>query len=130
MYYRSQGYRYGRDMRIPINYGGNAFTTEDTNRDEQIITINSNQEDDIESSNANPALNTEKEAEPKIVNESNSSEEQKTTPTSIFKSLGSTSLFGRIGSEELLIIALIFLLSDTDSENDIIWLLLLLLFIK
>ena len=123
MYYRSQGYRYPKNMRIPINYGGNAFSEAENNEP---------QENTLEVSNSDEAETEAIPEESGIPTASdNLIEESKSAPASLFGNLGSSSfLGGRIGSEELLILALVFLLSDTDSDSDIIWLLLLLLFIK
>ena len=124
MYYRSQGYRYPRGVQIPVNYGGNAFAQA--------------KESDVEESSAENVEDNSLESESYDSNkeqaatcEQEAPQDGDTAPASLFQSLGSKSLFGgRIGSEELLILALVFLLSDTDSDNDIIWLLLLLFFIK
>ena len=134
MYYRSQGYRYPRGVQIPVNYGGNAFLEKENSAEEESF---------AEKENDTEEAFTEKENEPSTVSDDYGKSEESTkdteeteqkseaAPTSLFQSLTSKSLFGgRIGSEELLILALVFLLSDTDSDNDIIWLLLLLLFIK
>lgn len=128
MYYRSQGYRYPRDMRVPINYSGNAFLeSKSNNEDKEPIEL---------AASSAPQNDAEQETEhhessPDLLTEAANNEAEASAPTSIFKGFGSNSLFGgRIGSEELLILALVFLLSDADTDSDIIWLLLLLLFIK
>ena len=128
MYYRSQGYRYPRDMRVPINYSGNAFLeSKSNNEDKEPIEL---------AASSAPQNDAEQETEhhessPDLLTEAANNEAEASAPTSIFKGFGSNSLFGgRIGSEELLILALVFLLSDADIDSDIIWLLLLLLFIK
>ena len=129
MYYRSQGYRYPKDVRIPINYSGNAFSeSNDANTNEEpeqsIIELQTESESKDESSIQHESTESSKNTE-------EASESSDSTPAaSLFNNLGKNSLFSKIGSEELLILALVFLLSDTDSDNDIIWLLLLLLFIK
>ena len=129
MYYRSQGYRYPKDVRIPINYSGNAFSeSSDANINEEpeqsIIELQPESESKDELSIQHESTESSKDTE-------EASESSNSTPAaSLFNNLGKNSLFSKIGSEELLILALVFLLSDTDSDNDIIWLLLLLLFIK
>lgn len=128
-YYRSQGYRYPRDMRIPINYSGSAFSEQDSNTNE----ILENEADRNEASVSPQSVTdtSDEITETSVDDFSASPEEAPSAPTSILHTLSSGSfLGGRIGSEELLILALVFLLSDTDADNDIIWLLLLLLFIK
>ena len=144
MYYRSQGYGYPQNMRIPINYGGNAFSkSEDINKEKDNAkstvsfdesqnnieqTIEQTIEEKIEQAVEYKKISDYQEFAPTLLTDNTKSE---AAPTSIFKGFGNNSFFGgRIGSEELLILALVFLLSDTDGNNDIIWLLLLLLFIK
>ena len=129
MYYRSQGYRYPKDMRIPVNYGGNAFSDNEKSEEEITQTIAENQtESQVES---------EIDEESSEISEIQDEAQIKDTPkaesastSSIFHGFGRNSFFSGIGSEELLILALVFLLSDNESDNDIVWLLLLLLFIK
>ena len=123
MYYRSQGYRYPRDMRIPINYSGNAFS--ESNQDKENESDASSE--DIIAPQDSPTVEQSQDESASIRLEEMPlpSEEPKATPASL---LGGA--FGKIGTEELLLLALVFLLSDNDSESDIIWLLLLLLFIK
>lgn len=122
MYYRPQGYRPPRDMRIPINYSGNAFIEHDSSAENEPETYS-------EAPTENSVLLDAEVKETEDISDAPDKplivEEPKSAPSSL---LG--NVFGKIGTEELLIIALVFLLSDNDSENDIIWLLLLLLFIK
>ena len=106
MYYRQQNTR----IRVPSNYSGNAFSEpiEEKNeaRTEEII------------------ASTLPDPRP--------AEEPKNTEASLNmqgKGIGSL-LGGRIGSEELLLLALIWLLADTEGGSEVIWLLLILLFIK
>lgn len=133
MYYRSQGYRYPRDMRIPINYSGNAFTSSSAESEESLIieqkdSNNSTDSAAYDSTTIEQAENLEET--PSADEESPIIDEPKASKASILGSLTSSSIFSKIGGEELLILALVFLLSDNDTENDIIWLLLILLFIK
>lgn len=113
MYYRSQGYRYPREVRVPSNYGGSVFSEP---IGEQISEEQGRLLTDAQETNVNVEEKSEKATE---------------APASLFKSLNPSSLFGgKIGSEELLILAVILLISDGDGSSDIIWLLLLLLFVK
>lgn len=161
MYYRSQGYHYPKNVRIPINYSGNAFT--ESNNEENNENSNKNHRENYnnynnsyndnytENSTDNSTETTESVAlcEPLNDSKQDASETEKNdnevagsisasathaskkaSPLSLFGNIASNSLIGRIGSEEILILALVFLLSDSESEGDIIWLLLLLLFIK
>lgn len=112
-YYRSQGYRYPQEIRIPSNYGGNAFSSEDAPTEPENNVIET----------------TAEEPEPQI--EAQEEKPSTDTPTSLFKGFNPSSIFGgKIGTEELLILAVILLISDNDGSSDIIWLLLLLLFVK
>ena len=131
MYYRSQGYRYPQNMRIPINYGGNAFSEDDTPEKEKSSDGENTPDEAIEITNEESVKVTESLELP-LNNELSAPKEAKSddAPASLFNSFGSKSFLSRIGSEELLILALVFLLSDSDNDNDIIWLLLLLLFVK
>ena len=111
MYVRPPSYRYQAPMRVPENYSGNTFREEpdvaEPETEVETVEITS------EESAAKPALLSQKGF-----------------------SLRLGSLFGRdrgIGTEELLILALILLLSDTgDGEgfDDLILFLILLFFIK
>ena len=130
MYYRSQGYRHPRDMRIPINYSGNAFS-EPENNTEIAKSQYMPEEEETEDLPSENTTNEPEENTDNISNASKSEENEAKDVSSLFRNSNPSSLFGgQIGSEELLILAIVFLLSDTDSGNDIIWLLLLLLFIK
>ena len=117
MYVRPPSYRYQAPMRVPENYSGNTFREEPE------------------------AVPPEPVAEPETEGETVAlaSEESAAKPALLSQtgfSLRLGSLFGRdrgIGTEELLILALILLLSDTgESEgfDDLILFLILLFFIK
>lgn len=117
MYYRPQGYRYSQGMKLPSNYGGSAFQSNEIYSDEE-----------QKEEKAPPSSLETQEAQ---ANPDEEKSEKREKPASLLSGLHQGSLFGgRIGSEELLIIALIFLLSDAEGSDDVIWLLLLLLFIK
>ena len=122
MYVRPPTYRYPPSVRLPDNYSGNAFREQET-----------------------PPLlpdPTEPEAPSKSSESDISESEQepaKAAPTSLLSPhsfrLRLGSVFGKkggIGTEDLLIIALILLLSDNDSDSfdDLILFLALLFFIK
>ena len=106
MYVRPQGYRYSGEVRLPENYSGNTF------REPPLI------ESDVAEQE-----NEHNEAEP-------ASLPSESTPAS---KLHLGSLFGGkggIGTEELLILALVLLLSDGESNDDLMLFLILLLFIQ
>lgn len=106
MYYRQQNTR----IRVPSNYGGSAFS--EIKEEQQ----NEKEPEVIASTLPDPPPKEEPavaEASLKMQN----------------KGIGSI-LGGKIGGEELLLLALIWLLADTDNGNEVVWLLLLLLFVK
>ena len=122
MYYRPQGYRYPREMNLPSNYGGNAFQKIEPYPDEKDEEESATRELDAEVARKESEIESNKASE---------ASEKSENPVSLLGGIKQGSfLGGRIGSEELLIIAIIFLLSDADGSDDIVWLLLLLLFIK
>ena len=117
MYVRPPSYRYQAPMRVPENYSGNTFREEP------------------EVAPPEPVAEPEHAVETLEI----TSEESAAKPALLSQkgfSLRLGSLFGRdrgIGTEELLILALILLLSDTgDGEgfDDLILFLILLFFIK
>ena len=111
MYVRPQGFRYPEGVRLPGNYSGNTFREiaaeeipNDVTADSAAVAVSESSSDDAEAESA--ALLTKKEASP--------------------------SLFGfkGIGTEELLLFALILLLSDSELGDDLVLFLILLFFIK
>ena len=116
MYYRHQGYR-GGNMSVPPNYGGNAFTDTPEKLSESQIPP------DDASSEESQILQSSTEQEPSTQIAQEPAEE-----VGLFKK--NSFLSGKIGSEELLLLAVIFLISDSEGSDDILWLLILLLFIK
>ena len=138
MYYRSQGYRYPQNMRIPINYSGNAFSdNKDNIENNEIVEIDeSNNFEEPQNETVELQETTEdnvyREAETETTKKGalNASADKSVVTSSVFGGFNKNSLLSKIGSEELLILAIVFLLSDTDTDNDVIWLLLLLLFVK
>lgn len=117
--------RFPRGMHIPQNYSGNAFRS------------NEKEENDTKSINENEE-NIE-EAKEDITPKDDSEPKGESIPAGqLIRSPGFKLDLGRffhserggIGFEELLIIGLIFLISQGESSDDLIFLLLLLLFIK
>lgn len=112
MYVRPPSYKYPSGMRLPENYSGNTFR---------------------ESVDEEPAV--EAEAEP-VTKEQDTPEESVETAALLSQKEGFGlrlgSLFGSkgIGGEELLILALILLLADSEGCDDLILFLVLLFFIK
>ena len=122
MYVRPPSYRYPPSVRIPDNYSGSAFREQETppllsQADETEISTEKEQKKEAQGTQEPPAAE----------------EGSLLSPRHFGLRLG--SLFGKkssIGTEELLIIALILLLSDSNSESfdDLILFLALLFFIK
>ena len=109
MYVRPQGYRYSAEVRLPENYGGNTF------REPPLI---------------EPDVEEQEESREEPVEAAPLPLPDKAAPTS---KLHLGSLFGGkggIGTEELLILALVLLLSDGENNDDLVLFLMLLLFIK
>ena len=114
MYVRPQGYRYPSGVRLPENYGGSAFSDAPP----------------IEEAESTPIEEASATAEEK--SDAPAKETAALLPTSGFR-LRLGSLFGKnssIGTEELLIIALILLLSDSEGNDDLVLFLVLLFFIR
>jgi hypothetical protein len=118
MYARPSGYRYpNQPLRVPDNYGGNAFR---------------------ESKESDEAEKQEIEASAEVISREEAPKGEQTEEASLLSKRGFGlrlgSLFGKggsIGTEELLILALILLLADgSDGFDDLILFLVLLFFIK
>lgn len=111
MYVRPQGYSARERVQIPRNYSGSVFREQLDDVEEQTAEAEAPAAEEISEEPA-PAQDTE--ALLKI---------QSPAPHSLLSS-------GGIGSEELLLLALIFLLSDSDIGDELILFLVLLFFIK
>lgn len=116
MYYRTQGYPYQRNMSLPPNYGGNAFS-DGSPSEENLQDANSAQIEDFKPSE-----------QPTKAEELQKSDSKEAVSAGSLRL--SSLLNGKIGAEELLLLAVIFLLADSQGNDDILWLLVLLLFIK
>lgn len=119
MYVRPPNYRYTNPVRVPDNYAGNAFRQSPEPAPPQ---------EELENEVVEPIL------EPSIPTTHKEEQEVSTKEDRGFR-LRLGSLFGKggsIGTEELLILALILLLSDGDGDSfdDLILFLALLFFIK
>ncbi len=110
--------RYPKDLSIPGNYSGNAFRksplVEDLPKEEPAYQAEYTKED---MSSEAPDGNKKEEA----------------APVSVSPLLGN-SLFrrggGGLGLEELLILGLVFIISQNDTKDDLAFLLMMLLFIQ
>ena len=113
MYVRPQNFKYPSGMHIPENYSGNTFR-------EPIVETDQAEKEIAEEIVKEPEQKTDATATSALL-----------TPKEGF-GLRIGSLFGDkgIGSEELLILALILLLADSEDGQDLILFLALLLFIK
>ena len=114
MYVRPRGYSSPHGIELPRNYSGNAFR--EVIEDEEIAPLSS----DL----ASP--------EPKETESSENTPDVKETllPLSPPHTPPTSSKNTGLGSEELLLLALVFLLSEGESSDELVWLLLLLFFIK
>ncbi len=127
MYVRPPNYRYPPSVRVPENYGGSAF------REPPQSVVNTPQP--TESAPEQQPLPEEELAIPTTEQKEESEKSEQASllsPHGFRLRLG--SLFGKdrgIGTEELLILALILLLADNDEGfDDLILFLALLFFIK
>ncbi len=111
--------RTSRGFRIPGNYSGNAFSSET----EEIYPAkeDNNSTDTIENIQAEPS---DKSAQNDAMSDTNA------VAAGISRLFGKSSASGGIGFEELLILGVIFLISQNETKDDLAFLLLLLLFIK
>lgn len=114
MYVRPPSYKYPSGMRLPENYSGNTFR---------------------ESVDEEPVAEAEAETEAALEEKKEREESAETAALLSQKDgfgLRLSSLFGSkgIGGEELLILALILLLADSEGCDDLILFLVLLFFIK
>ena len=109
MYVRPQSYRYSGEVRLPENYSGSTF------REPPLI------EPDVEEEKAAPS---EPEQDTRSASPNASETAAKLHLDTLFGGKG------KIGTEELLILALVLLLSDGENNNDLVLFLMLLLFIK
>ncbi len=108
--------RPSRGLRIPSNYSGNAFSAE----------AQTPRESDEAQQVPEDINETQKEEPPR---EAASPSEEPTAAVGLSRLFGKGAS-GGIGFEELLILGLIFLISQNDTKDDLAFLLLLLLFIK
>ena len=125
MYVRPQGYRYPEGVRLPKNYGGSAFS--DQIRNEQLNNEPLNNEQ-IADSTEN-FVSTDRAEIPEALSHT----EKESTDALLYREekrgAQSAGLRG-LGSEELLLFALILLLSDSEIGDDLVLFLILLFFIK
>ena len=111
--------RHSRSLSIPANYSGSAFRGNEAD-DTNIETV-PNIYDDVPTAENG-------ESAPVSAPVTARTDRREHESAGIFRLFGGSS--GGIGFEELLILGLIFLISQNDSGDDLAFLLLLLLFIK
>ncbi|MBE6530546.1 MAG: hypothetical protein E7679_00445 [Ruminococcaceae bacterium] len=131
MYSRYPNYRFSGGVRVPENYSGNAFSPTEEDKKEIIIdeipTEQSTEQPDIETVSA-PANDTED----KEIKEEAREVFRPNKKGIRFPGFGfdiGKMFSGRFGFEELLLIALIFLISQNGADDDIILMLAILLFV-
>ena len=141
MYTRSPQGRFPRDLRVPRNYAGNAFRAPLSEQDKNPIFIDeeSNEYDiqDQQISSQEKQDDSIEETSVDIKNEPQT-EKSEAKQAGLFSlpkfDLGLGKLFSKgglnIGFEELLILGLILLIASEGKGDDLILLLILLLFIQ
>lgn len=124
--------RFPRNVRIPRNYSGNAFRQEEEMPPPTVVAEES-RETKLPPASPPPSP-SEEEVKEAPAEPSAAASVGKLFPSPGFRlDLGRFLNRGRgggIGFEELLIIGLIFLLSQSETKDDLVFLLLLLLFIQ
>ena len=110
--------RSARGLRIPSNYSGNAFFTEADERQAEPETADARDEPEKRVS-----IDDEQAVTASAQTKGNA------VPSGISQLFGKGQS-GGIGFEELLILGLVFLISQNDTKDDLAFLLLLLLFIR
>lgn len=125
MYARYPNYRFG-GIKIPENYSGNAFNGE---TDERFADSSVEKDEEVPSTQNAPqseALASVEESAPSAL--SHRGERRRSAPFGFNFDLG--RLFsGGFGFEELLIIAVILLVSQNEAQRDLVLLLAILLFV-
>lgn len=145
MYTRSPQGRFPRDMRVPKNYAGNAFRPplSEQERGEPIFIENTDDAENLSAGEEQRSSSEEAKSTPsEQVTENKDSEKKgerrESKQAGLFSfpkfDLGLSKLFSRgginIGFEELLILGLILLIASEGKGDDLILLLILLLFIQ
>lgn len=145
MYTRSPQGRFPRDMRVPRNYAGNAFRPplSEQDRGEPIFIENTDDAENLSTAeeqkeSSEELKSTTSEKAPENKNTEKKEEKQTSKQTGLFSfpkfDLGLSKFFSRgginIGFEELLILGLILLIASEGKGDDLILLLILLLFIQ
>ena len=75
MYYRSQGYRYPKNMRIPANYSGNAFSENEDAEEKNELRITESQSEDSNEAELTAESIDSAENDKEILNDSSSAPE-------------------------------------------------------
>lgn len=138
MYTRSPQGRFPRDMRVPRNYAGNAFRPplSEQDRGEPIFIENTEDADNLSAAEEQKTSLEEQSNESKEAEKKDEKKDAKQAGLFSFPKfdLGLSKLFSRgginIGFEELLILGLILLIASEGKGDDLILLLILLLFIQ
>lgn len=138
MYTRSPQGRFPRDMRVPRNYAGNAFRPplSEQDRGEPIFIENTDDAENLSTAEEQKNSLEEQSNESKEAEKKDEKKDAKQAGLFSFPKfdLGLSKLFSRgginIGFEELLILGLILLIASEGKGDDLILLLILLLFIQ
>lgn len=127
MYTRPTSGRFPRGMRIPDNYGGSAFST--------VVAEETKPDDDKVSPVSETPADSPQDVTP-TKDETNAEIQESSPAAPVGFRLGFGKLFshsplrGGIGTEELLLLGLILLISQEPGNNDLIMLLIFLLLIQ
>ena len=138
MFTRSPQGRFPRDMRVPKNYAGNAFRPplSEQERGEPIFIENTDNTEELSADEEQTVSLGEQANESKESEKKDEKKEAKQAGLFSFPKfdLGLGKLFSRgginIGFEELLILGIILLIASEGKGDDLILLLILLLFIQ
>ncbi|MBE6550433.1 MAG: hypothetical protein E7670_08420 [Ruminococcaceae bacterium] len=142
MYARSGQGRFPRDLRVPKNYAGNAFRASPAeNETKEPIFIDENTDEHqapIQEAIAQETKETLKEEANDTKEAEQTEEKRETRQTGLFSfpklDIGLGKLFSRgglsLGFEELLLLGLILLIANEGKGDDLILLLILLLFVQ
>lgn len=143
MYTRSGQGRFPRDLRVPKNYAGNAFRPPLSEKDQaEPIFIDESFEKPVAEKQASPSEETQetlvKETTDSSEAHDKAEEKSEAKQTGLFSfpkfDIGLGKLFSHgginIGFEELLLLGLILLIASEGKGDDLILLLILLLFIQ
>ncbi len=126
MYARYPNYRFGGGIKIPENYSGNAFSNEATAPEPDPVEVNSEPSEEADNTPVAAMDKNDESIETSLFR--GGEKRRRASPFGFRFDLG--RLFsGGFGFEELLILAIILLVSQNEAQDDLILFLAILLFI-